>query len=111
VSPYAYRSDPIEDNQYSQHGLTPKLHVLLPLDLRRGFDPGGKIRAFPKPQGMSGSPIVVLYEEAPDNSAAFSVVAVGTKYRRSRKILIGTDIGFALGAIEQFGNGSRPIPR
>jgi hypothetical protein len=111
VSPYAYRSDPIEENQYPAEGLNPESHVLLPLDLRNGLDPAGKIRAFPKPQGMSGSPIVVLYEEALDASRVFPVVAVGTRYRRSKKVLIGTDIGFALGAIEQFLNGSRPTAR
>jgi hypothetical protein len=107
VSPYAYRSDPIEDNRYPEQGFTPESHVLLPLDLRRGFDPAGKKRIFPKPQGMSGSPIVVLYEEASDYSTGVPVVAVGTRYRRNKKLLIGTDIGFALGAIEQFLNRSR----
>jgi len=42
---------------------------------------------------MGGSPIVVLYEaETEGKSRIFPVVAVGTKYRRNTKILIGTDI-------------------
>jgi hypothetical protein len=51
---------------------------------------------------MSGSPIVVLYEENADQSRVFPVVAVGTRYRKAAKVLIGTDIEFAMGAIEEF---------
>jgi len=56
---------------------------------------GSRARGVPKPQGMGGSPIVVLYEaETEGKSRIFPVVAVGTKYRRNTKILIGTDIQF-----------------
>lgn len=97
--PYAYRSDPIDDTEYAAHGLTPESHVLLPLDLKKGFDIAGRVRAFPKPQGMSGSPIIVLYEDI-DASRAFPVVAVATRYRKHKKLLIGTDIDVATRAIE-----------
>jgi hypothetical protein len=103
VSPYAYRSDSIEDKEYAAKGVDPQTHVVLPLDLKKGFDPAGSVRAFPKPQGMSGAPIVVLYEtRAEDHTSFFPVVAIGTRYRKSAKILIGTDVRFALGAIEEF---------
>lgn len=101
VSPYAYRSDSIEDQKYAANGVNPETHVILPLDLRRGFDQAGNIRAFPKPQGMSGAPIIVLYESE-DESRIFPVVAIGTTYRKRSKVLIGADIRFAVGAIAQF---------
>lgn len=93
--PYAYRSDPIDDGTYRNLKLSPKTHVVLPLNRKRGFDPEGKITHFPKPHGMSGAPTVVLYEND-DDSRVFPVVAVGIEYRESQKALIGTDIGVAM---------------
>jgi hypothetical protein len=106
VSPYAYRSDSAGENVYAKQGVDAETHLVLPLDLRKGRDAGGLIRAFPKPQGMSGSPIVVLYgdnEETEDSLRGFPVVAVGTRYCKSAKVLIGTDIRFAVEMIDQFG--------
>lgn len=93
--PYAFRSDPIDDSAYRGLGLSSETHVVLPFNRKRGFDPGGKITQFPRPHGMSGAPIVVLYEND-DDSRVFPVVAVGIEYRESRKALIGTDISFAM---------------
>ena len=103
VSPYAYHSDPVAESVYEAQGVDARTHVALPLDLRKGTDPHGRIRTFPKPQGMSGSPIIVLYDEAEvDRSPTpFPVVAVGTRYRSEPKVLIGTDVRFVIGAIEQ----------
>jgi hypothetical protein len=110
AAPYAYRSDAIDDRDYAAHGVDAKTHVVLPLNLKRGFDAAGRIVNFPKPQGMSGSPIVVLYGEpgSEGNSRVFPVVAVGTRYRRKTKVLIGTDVRFAVGAIEGFLRESGP---
>ena len=44
---------------------------------------------------------MVLYEES-HPSPTFQVVAVGIEFRRRSKILVGTDIGFVLGAITEF---------
>ena len=106
AAPYAYRSDAIDDGDYAAHGVDAKTHVVLPLNLKRGFDAGGRIVNFPKPQGMSG----VLYGEPgyEGDSRVFPVVAVGTRYRRKTKVLVGTDVRFAVGAIERFLRGSRP---
>lgn len=57
------------------------------LDLRHGFGSDGTKRHFPKPNGMSGSPIVVLFDEAGDNdSRAFPVVGIATKYYQSKRL-------------------------
>ena len=66
---------------------------------------GGSIRAvsdskhknIPKPQGMSGAPIFVLYDDEPkDELQFFPLVAVGTRYKKPEKALVGTDIEFVL---------------
>lgn len=103
VSPYAYRSDSFDDKDYKSMGVDAQTHVALPLNLREGIDSMGKPRTFPKPQGMSGSPIVVLYEaRSEDQQRVFPVVAIGVRYRKREKVLIGTDVRLAVGAIEQF---------
>jgi hypothetical protein len=103
VSPYAYRSDSFDDKDYVSMGLNAATHVALPLNLRKGIDTTGKTRTFPKPQGMSGSPIVVLYEDTNKKQPrVFPVVAIGVRYRGSQKVLIGTDVRFAVEAIGRF---------
>ena len=97
---YGYRNYSIEDNAYSEHGLTPEANLVLPLDLEVGFDSSGKHRNFPRPQGMSGSPVWALYnEDGRDDSRVFPVVAVGTKYRKKERLLVGTDIAVVLDMI------------
>jgi hypothetical protein len=97
---YSYRNYSIEDGAYYEYGLTPETHLALPLDLRIGFDSSGKPRNFPRPQGMSGSPIWALYDDAGQNDATtFQVVGVGTKYWKQERLLIGTDIAKVLDMI------------
>lgn len=93
---YAYRSRSASDYDYSENGVSPQTHVVLPLDLKQGVDSNGRQRNFPKPQGMSGSPIWVLLEEGEVDSRVFPVVAVGTKYRKTKHALIATDIEVAV---------------
>lgn len=101
TAPYAFRNWSIDDAEYSKHGLDPDMHVALPLKLKKTFGADGAHQHFPKPQGMSGSPIVVLYdEEGDDDPNSFPVVAVATDYRRSSNILFGTDIQCVLDAIK-----------
>lgn len=100
ATPYAYRTDSLPDTEYKSHGVTPESHVLLPLNLRQGFDSDNRPVHFPKPQGMSGSPVFVLYEEDSD-SRVFPVVAVGIEYRKPHRALVATDVQFVLEAIER----------
>lgn len=104
AAPYAYRCEPVPDDQYAAYGVAPETHVLLHLNLKVGYDPDGNHQHFPKPQGMSGAPIIVLYSDGPkDDARVFPVVAVGTTYRAKQKVLIGTDVRFVLEAIEHAG--------
>jgi hypothetical protein len=86
--------------EYAGCGRALDTHLLLPLNLRLGYAANGAVVHFPKPQGMSGSPISVLYDEdLTDKSVTFPVVAVGTRYIKNKKLLVATDIGFVLEAI------------
>lgn len=107
VTPHAYRCESVPDQDYGKHGFSPENHVLLQLDLKVGFGPNGERQHFPKPQGMSGSPIVILYSGGPaDDARVFPVVAVGIEYRARQRLLVGTDIGHVIDAIEGSLQGS-----
>jgi hypothetical protein len=71
------------------------------MDLRTGVDSDGRQRTFPKPQGMSGSPIWVVEEGPVVGERSFPIVAVGTKYRKPQRILIGTDIDIVVHMINE----------
>ena len=102
VIAYGYRNGSIQDSEYSKHGLLADSHVALPLDLEVGFDSKGKHRNFPKPQGMSGSPMWILFDNEGENDArVFPLVAVGTKYRKAEHLLIGTDVSVVLDMINE----------
>jgi hypothetical protein len=102
VKPHAFRLAPIDETEYARHGVSPDTHVVLQLDLRRGFGPSGNHQHFPKPQGMSGAPIIVLYEhEGEGDARVFPVVGVATTYRTRDRVLIGTDIGFVIDAMRR----------
>ena len=46
VKPYSYRSDSIPEDDYAKFGVHPETHVVLPLDLKKGFDPRGSVVTF-----------------------------------------------------------------
>jgi hypothetical protein len=101
VAPYAFRCDPVADADYAKHGFDPGSHLLLKLNLKVGFGPNGEQVFFPKPQGMSGCPIIVLFSEGrPDDARVFPVVAVGVEYRSKDKLLVGTDVSYVIEAIQ-----------
>jgi hypothetical protein len=79
---------------------SPEHHILISFDQKRVFGAGGVLRAFPKPAGMSGSPVWLLYDEIEDNNKAQNaVVGVLIEYHDDRKIMVATDIGVALDLI------------
>ncbi len=99
---YAFRNRSLPDNEYAALGADPITHVVLSMDLRDGVDSMGRQRTFPKPQGMSGSPIFMLLDEQPTvETRSFPIVGIGTKYRKSRRALIGTDVDIALAMINE----------
>ncbi len=105
VTSSAYRDRSIDEDDYAKFGLNPRTHLALHLDRKVGFDPDGKHRNFPKPQGMSGAPIIELYDVNVSSAAdIFPVVAVGIEYREKDHLLVGTDIAVALDMIHKLSN-------
>ncbi|MEO8002797.1 MAG: hypothetical protein ABI644_13055 [Arenimonas sp.] len=102
---FAYAASSIPDDDYKTHGYAIETHLILPLDLKIGYDANGTHRNFPKPQGMSGSPIWVHFDEDKSFSdeRVFPVVAIGTKYLNGIGI-IATDISFAIDLIKKASN-------
>jgi hypothetical protein len=93
---YSYRNRALAENLYATHGLSAATNIVLPLRPKKSFDSEGKHTHFPKPQGMSGSPIWLLFDdEATDFGRVCPIVAIGTKYRKGLGI-IGTDVAVAM---------------
>jgi len=99
AAPYAYRSESITEIEYPEYGVSTESHVILPLDQNKGFDHSGRPVNFPKPEGMSGGPMTILYGDHEDDSRVFPVVAVGIEYRKNKKVMIATDVKYVLDAI------------
>jgi hypothetical protein len=99
---YSLRVRSIPDRQYAELDCSPEAHIVLSVDLRDGVDSTGQQRNFPKPQGMSGGPIFMLHDQAGrSNTRSFPIVGVGTKYRRTRNALIGTDVDIVRAMINE----------
>jgi hypothetical protein len=98
VKAYAYDTHSVVvENAYEKHDVAPATHILLPFDRKRSMDADGRAVIFPKPQGMSGSPILVLYEDdgpSVQSRPAFPVVGVAVRSPVGAKIIVGTDIRF-----------------
>ena len=107
VSSCAYRLSSFEDAAYPKLGLDADTHIALKFDQRNGTDLFGTNRNFPKPQGMSGSPIFVLYDESSSFKTlrTFPLVGVATTHKRGDKLIFGTDISYVTKAIEQLAGG------
>lgn len=103
ASAYSYRTRSADGDRYQQLNFRPSQNLLLPLDLRKGFDLYGKRVNFPRPQGMSGSPVWLFFadNEPLSEHSRFSVVAVATKYLKTRKLMVATDVSRVVKMIER----------
>ncbi len=99
VTTYSYRSDSIPESEYAQYNINPDTHLVLPLNTKKGYDKNGNLMHFPKPQGMSGAPVIALYEKGDADSRVFPVVAVAIEHRVRDNIVIATDVKYVLEAI------------
>ncbi|MDO8938461.1 MAG: trypsin-like peptidase domain-containing protein [Methylicorpusculum sp.] len=99
VVAYSYRSDSIPESEYTKYKVDASTHIVLPLDTKKGYDKNRNLTHFPKPQGMSGSPVVALYEEGEADSIVFPVVGVAIEHRARDNIVIATDVKYVLEAI------------
>lgn len=93
VSPYAFigRSAPL--SSYTEKRIGRDTHICLQFDRKHSFDLHGAGRLFPKPQGISGSPIFLLFDEFEvDPSPTFSLVGIATTWDPKQRLLLGTGI-------------------
>ena len=66
----------------------------------RVYGPDGKQITFPKPNGMSGSPVWLIYDdEGPNDPVHTPVVGILIEHCPSKLALVATDIGFAVDMI------------
>lgn len=82
---------------YSEIGVTSQSHIVLSFDVKRTVAPNKEVRAFPKPSGMSGSPIWLLYDESgPNDPTQTSVVGIAIEHHKINRAIVATDIDIAL---------------
>lgn len=101
---YAFSNYTIDENDYEKHGLTVDNNIAIELKLKKCYSLEGNKINFPKPTGISGSPIFVLNEPSDNvdkNDKFFPVVGVATRYRSSDHLMFGADMIYVLAAIKQ----------
>jgi hypothetical protein len=72
----------------------------MPFNRKKVVGRGSTVRAFPNPEGMSGSPVWLLYDEVGTNDPAQTpVVGILIEYHRRHRLLLATDVGKAVDMI------------
>lgn len=100
--PYGNWCSSINDDEYQTKGLRPLQNFALSFDVKNVQADDGPTQSFPEPQGLSGSPIWLLYDEHGENDPTTNqVVGILIEHRRADKLLVGTDIKFAIELIRQ----------
>jgi hypothetical protein len=90
-----------QTQRYTDIGVSPDSHIVIAFERTKGRGPNGEIRTFPKPTGMSGSPVWLLYDEIGSNDPKQTlVVGIFIEYKKSHHVMIATDIGIALRMID-----------
>jgi len=89
---YSYLASSISADAYAPLGLTPESHVALIFDTKDIVHPDGRKMNFPKPTGISGSP---LWELRLPEDGGPKVVGVMIEHRKNKKVMVAADIGFA----------------
>lgn len=90
---YAYLSAAASPDVYARLGLDEAYHIVLPFAKRKVVSLQGTRLNFPKPTGMSGSP---LWELRKPEDGGQRVVGVMIERRSRENVVVATDIGFVL---------------
>jgi hypothetical protein len=100
--PHAFFNTTAPMQKYTEIGVVPNSHIVIAFERTKALGPNGEVRTFPKPAGMSGSPVWLLYDEiGPNNPARTSVVGIFIEYKKSHHVMIATDIGIVLRMIDE----------
>ena len=96
--PVPFRNIVAPHTTYEALGLSSEGHVVLPFIQDKVLDPEGNIRTAPKPKGMSGSPVWMLFDEDGENDLEQTpIVAIAIEHHHlDQKALVATDIGVAM---------------
>ena len=87
--------------KYPEFGVVADSHIVIAFERIRVLRPNGEVRTFPDPpRGMSGSPVWLLYDETGPNDPTRTLV-VGIFIEKFHHVMIATDIGIALGMINE----------
>ena len=100
VEPYAYLTGSAQLSEYSVFGVAPWSHLCLTFDKKksRGLDGGG--RSFPKPHGVSGSPVFLLDTGSDaDKPENFELAGLITTWRPREKRILATSGALLLGLL------------
>lgn len=90
---YSYLASSIPPNDYAPLGIAEQSHIAIHFDKKRVNHPDGRKMNFPKPAGISGSPLWEL--RRPDEGGP-RVVGVMIENKQSGRAMVATDIGYAL---------------
>ncbi len=84
--------------EYAKLGCNPQTHIVMPFDHRKVDDLNGKVREFPEPRGISGSPLWLLVDETEQDGSTLNAVAgIVTEYHKDKRLLVAADIAAVLG--------------
>ena len=84
-------------SKYGELGLETSNHIVINFEIKRTILPNKAIQTFPKPNGMSGAPVWLLYDHNNHNNPNQTpIVGVLIEYHPSKKALVATDINTAL---------------
>lgn len=96
-TPISYRNGSVPASRYLELGISAQTHIAISLDLENVLLPTGSVENFPKPEGLSGSPIWLLYDEQGLNDRHQTpVIGVVIEHHVRENILVATDIDVAL---------------
>lgn len=93
VQPYAHVGSLASLTQYQAERLDPSTHLCLNFNKKKSYDLLGNGRSFPKPHGISGSPIFHLFDEGdPEQAESFLLAGVVTTWLPSSNLVFGAGI-------------------
>lgn len=95
--PCSFRNVSAPTSKYDELNVTPQTHIVIGFDVKHTILPSGDVRAFPKPSGMSGSPIWLLHDFQKSTGAIrTSVVGIAIEHHKNKRAIVATDIDIAL---------------
>ncbi|OAI15567.1 hypothetical protein A1507_14170 [Methylomonas koyamae] len=99
---YSFRNISATPQKYEALGISAQSHIAVRFDRKRTVGPDGKIRAFPEPSGISGSPVWLLYDtRGPNEPRHTPVVGIAIEHHKKQRVIVATDIDVALRLINE----------